>query len=341
MAADTKERLALKRAQEHAKALEDQMAARNAAVSVMGQSIGEPMDFRPGPPPPARTGDVKAPPRSNLAAPVHPLISQKEEEEQSRIEAEAQKASYEQDMLDAGMPVRPAQQVNPASFGSRKPAAPQKLRAKKPQHPLLQQLRSEFGIGSDDKPPQDVRVADHTWTFVPLTPDLIALSARAADTLSETVSEHSLRAKQAIVCFSIIACDNVPIWEMLGLEPSDRDDVSYALIPKGPIRRQAAIGLYAELTDGMKNQLIERLWEAYKVKIDPEEAVASYTAYEATNHVLWACREPECEFQINKPRRYDAKERELPWHCIEHGTELFAVSESKPRVDEELQDPLA
>jgi hypothetical protein len=339
MAADTQERLALRRAQGHAKTLEAQQEARNAAVSILGQPLGQPLDLNPGPPPAARVGDFKAPPKSNISAPQHPLATQREEEEQSKREADADRQAYEDEMRTAGVPMPPA--ADPQQFQSRQatrpPRAPVKPGAKKPQHPLLQQLRHEFGIGSDEKPPLDVRVADHVWTFTPLTPDLIALAARAADSLSETASEHSLRAKQAAVCFSIVACDGVPIWMMLGLEPGSKDNVDFPLIPKGPIRRMAAIALYGELTDNLRNRLLEALYEAYTDKVDPEEEVASYMSYEAVDHVLWLCPEKDCEHKFHKPHRYDAQERELPYFCELHGTVMMDSATTRPRIDEDLR----
>jgi hypothetical protein len=334
---DMKERLAQRRAQEHAQTVEAEMAARSSAIAEVGQKLGMPIDFSQGipmGPPQPKTGTVKEPVRQRIVIPKPPEVTRAEEEELSKQEAEAERVQYENDMRAAGIPVGPP--PNPADFQSKKTKREAVVGRKKPPHPLLTQLRHEFGIGSDQKPPVDVKVADHVWTFVPLTPDLVSLAARAADSLAETIGEHSLRAKQAAVCFSIVAVDSVPVWLMLGLEPTDHDNVSFPLIPKGPIRQNAAVMLFGELTSGMKNRLMDALYEAYMAKVDPEGSVASYTSYEKTDHVVWVCVEPDCEHKFSKPRHYEG-DQELPYYCQIHGSVMIDVSTTKPRIDEDLR----
>lgn len=342
MADPQKERLAQRRAQEHAQTVEAEMAARGAAVAEIGQKLGAPVDFSQGipfgPPPAAKTGTSKAPVRPNVVIPKPPSHTRAEEEEQSRLEAESERENYNAALRAAGVPTDAP--VNPDDFRSKKPLPKRdtsKVGHKRPVHPLLLQLRGEFGIGTEQKKPIDVKVAEHLWTFVPLTPDLIALAARAADSLSETLGEHALRAKQAAVCFSIVAVDSVPVWLMFGVDPTDQDNIEFPLIPKGPIRRTAAIALYSELTDGMKNRLLEALYEAYLAKVDPQGEVASYTSYEKTTHVVWVCSDPDCNQKLTEPRHYNADNEELPYYCKVHGTEMLEISTTKPRIDEELR----
>lgn len=342
MANDTKERLAQRRAQDHAQTVEAEMAARGAAIDEIGQKLGAPIDFSQGipfgPPPAAKTGSTKAPVRPDVVIPKPPSHTRAEEEEQTKLEAEAERHNYEAAMRAAGVPVDAP--VNPDDYRSKKPLPKRdtsRVAHKRPVHALLTQLRSEFGIGTEQKKPIDVKVAEHIWTFVPLTPDLIALAARAADSLSETLGEHALRAKQAAVCFSIVAVDSVPVWLMLGLDPGEHDNIDFPLLPRGPIRRNAAIALYSELTDGMKNRLLEALYEAYLAKVDRQGEVASYMSYEKTNHVVWVCSDPDCETKLTKPRHYNAENEELPYYCEIHGTELLEISTTKPRIDEELR----
>lgn len=343
MSNDTKALLAKRRAEEHAKNIQEQMAQRAAAVEAFGATLGNPVDFSAGvptgPAPAARTGTTKQAPPSSVYIPTPPPEEVDEDAEaqaQAQAQAEAEEADYAAAMAEAGKRPKP---VNPADFRSKKQPPLRKplgLASKKPKHPLLAQLHTEFGLGIEENPAIDVQVADHKWSFVPLSPDLIALAARAADTMSETASEHNIRAKQAAVCFSVVAIDDIPTWEVLGLEPTERDDISQPRVPRGPLRQRAAVGLYGEMVSGLTNRLLDALYEAYMAKVDPAGRVKSYTAYEKQEHIVWVCREPDCTHQISRPRRYDDERNEQSYFCELHGAELFPVDSTKPRIDEDL-----
>ena len=325
----TKQTLADRRAAEHSKNLAEQMEMRAMAIDQIGTRLGAPveLDPLPKPPPAPKVGTTKSPPRNPHTVPRPPELTRAEEEQLTREEAEQERQQHVSAVRDS----KTVGHQNHDHLPKR-----EKLQNKKPAHPLLTQLRHEFGIGSDQKPPIDVRVADHVWTFVPLTPDFIALAARVGDSLSETTGEHALRTKQAAVCFAIVAVDSVPVWLMFGLEPGPNDNVDFPLLPKGPIRQSAAVLLYSELTGGLKNRLLEALYEAYVAKIDTDGSVASYMTYEKLDHVVWLCGTDECQYRIVRPRRYEG-DQELPYYCELHGTMLIDISTTKPRIDEDLR----
>ncbi len=346
MASDSKERLSQARAEEHARNLEAGNLARQANAAEIGAKLGQTVDFSQGipmgPPPTAAVGSNRVPQRPDLAIPKPPSQTRQEEIQQSQDEAEAEREAYNEAMREAGIPSNPV--VDPAQFAARpqrplktaplkfsppQPARPQK---KKLLHPLLTQLRSEFGIGDEAKPPIEVKVAEHSWTFVPLSPDMIATVSRWSDNLAETAGEHAVRTRQAAVCCSIVAVDGTPVWEMMGLTPLENDDTSFPLLPKGTLRQRAALSLFVELTDGMKNRLLDALIEAYLAKVDPEGSVAGYTAYEKVDHIVWVCPGENCEHKLVRPPRPD----DAPYHCEFHGLAMVNMSIIKPGIDEAL-----
>jgi len=283
-----------------------------------------------GPPPLPRTGTSRASERQPVHAPHPPRMSREEEAELTRAEAEAQQREYEADLELAGVP-QPKPPVR---------KAPERLiQREKQQHPLLRQLRAEFGVGTADHAPVEVQAAEHRWTFIQLTPEMIAMAARMADVLSQTSSEHSIRLQQMSVCASIVAIDGTPVWKVMGIEPQKDDNIDDPMVPRGGIRMRAALALYGEIVDRMRNRLIDVLFEAYVAKVDRQGEVRGYGSYEKTSHVVWLCAEEGCQTKRLLPRRFNADNEELAYYCEVHGTALYDVATAPPRIDEQI-DPL-
>jgi hypothetical protein len=332
-------------AEDHVKQQEAVLAAAKQAAAQFGQQLGQPVDFsqgvdlaekRPMPAPPA-PGTVREPVRPNVPVPRPPEYDMREEAERAQREAEAQRTAHARALQDAGVPgpgFGPGPQ-DPGGPGGR-PAGldVQAVRSRKrPVHPLLAQLRHEFGVAGDQKPTVDVRVADHTWTFCQLTPDMIALAARMADTIAVTASEHGIRSQHAAVCCSVVAVDGVPVWQVVGEDPGPQDDVTFPLVPRGNIRQRAAVKFFAELIDGMKFRLVEALYEAYVAKVDRAESVRGYTSYEQVDHVTWVCTTLDCDHRIVRARRYRDDGTAVYPFCELHGSPMVDVAVTKPRVE--------
>lgn len=339
-------------AEDHAKRQDQAIQAGRQAAQQFGQQFGAPVDFskgvdlaekgRKGPaaPPPPVPGTVREPERPHVATPRPPEYDMRDEEDRARREAEHQRAQHQQALRDAGVPGVPGGFTGLDAGGPGGPAGGPDVRQavrtrKRPVHPLLAQLRQEFGVAGDQKPTVDVRVADHLWTFCQLTPDMIALAARMADTTAATASEHEIRAQHAAVCCSVVAIDGEPIWRVVGQDPGPQDDMSFPLLPRGPIRQQAAVRFFGELVDGMKFRLIEALYEAYVAKVDTADEVKGYTQYELVDHVTWVCSTLDCQHKIVRARRYHEDGTEQYPFCEVHGTPMVDVAVTKPRVQED------
>jgi len=349
-----KQRRAERMAREHAEQTKATMDARSAALETLGDRIGLPLENRGvnlGPPNPPKAGSYTRPTPQPIDIPRPPTHSREEELQLSLEEAENERHMHHgRSSLDQQIPPdddRPNQELSPRERRLRQmqvdglPMPPQAIQQrmlrKKPVHPLLLQLRHEFGSGTSEKPTTDIKVADHTWSFMPLTPDLVATAARIADTISKTPTEHVIRSSQAAVALSIVAVDSIPVWMMFGLEPTLEDDVNFPLIPKGPIRRLAAVRLMTEL-DGLHNQLMSRLQEAYTDKIDTVGVAKAYSEYETTvEYVHWVCSDPDCAQEIQRPRKFDPETNdELPYFCEIHGLEMIDAGTLHHRMEENL-----
>ncbi len=322
---------AARKAAELASTVQQTMNARNAATSMVGERLGAPMDFTKGIPlGTPQVGSQKAPNVPRVHTPMPPEEAFVDEERIRAAQAAAAKATASggRPLSDAGYEaMRNGDELPPEA----PPPPPSNRRqapkidpiGKKPTHPLLKQLRSEFGLaGEDAKPPVEIQVAEHVWSFIQPTPDMIAFAAQLADTLASTATEHELRTQHAILTGSIVAVDGIPVWEMFGLEPGERDDVSKPLNPKGPIRRRAALMLFNELTEQHSNKLLEVLYEAYKAKVDVEGEALSYAFYESIKAVSWSCPVEGCGKKIYREVKQNESGEIMPYFCEDHGVAL-------------------
>lgn len=323
------EQFSARKAAELAATVQQNMQSKQAATAMVGKALGAPMDFSKGIPlgnPAVGTQKTANVPRVHTPRPPDEAFIDEERIRASQAAAAQAAAAGAQPLSD--------EEYEAMSNGTAPPpAAPPASRSrqapkvepigKKPAHPLLRQLRSEFGLaGEDAKAPVEVHVAEHVWSFIQPTPDMIAFAAQLADTMASTTTEHALRTQQAILTGSIVAVDGTPVWEIFGLEPGERDDVTQPLNPKGPIRRRAALMLFNELTEVHTNRLLDVLYEAYKAKVDVEGEALSYAFYESIKAVSWVCTVEGCGHKVYRETKQNEKGEVMPYFCENHGVPL-------------------
>jgi hypothetical protein len=182
------------------------------------------------------------------------------------------------------------------------------------------QLRIDLGL--DTQKTIDLTVADHLWSFYPLTPEMTTLAMRIADMGSTETTERALLQQYAGVCCSIVAIDKTPLWEVFSIDPEMDDDISHPLVPKGRIRQRAALALLQELMTNSKLGVLQSLLEAYNDKVDPEGAVKGYTEYTTEKYYKFTCSVEGCDFHIVRSKRFDDSNRELAYYCELHGAIL-------------------
>ena len=296
---------------------ESEMLAKKRLQEMQLPTLKNSTDFPPGfnVPPPPNVGE------GSLQQPVYknPILSETVVEEPSMEELIARRE--EEDAVRAQVAAlraaNKAAQPTPTQQASKPAVKPKK---EVPSHPILQQLRVDLGL--DTQKTIDLTIADHKWSYYPLTPEMTTLAMRIADMGSTEPTERTLLQQYAGVCCSIVAIDGTPLWEVFSIEPEKDDDVSHPLVPKGRIRQRAALALLQELMTNSKLGVLQSLLEAYNDKVDPEGVVKGYTEYTTEKYYKFTCSVEGCDFHIVRSKRFDDANRELAYYCELHGAIL-------------------
>ena len=247
------------------------------------------------------------------------------------------RAREDAEMLEAIEAQRKAAEAAPQ--GSVKPPSLGKVNPKAtlpPVNPILRQLRLDFGI--DTQKTIDLKIADHVWSFYPLSPEMTTLALRIAEMGSDANTERMLLQQYAAVCCSVVAIDNEPLWKVFSIEVEKGDDISQPLNPKGRVRQRAALALLQELMTNSKLGVMQKLIEAYEAEVDPSGVVKGYTDYTSETYYRFTCPVKGCNIHIVRSKRFDDQNKELSYFCEQHGE----VMDSSPLEGiKEGSNPLA
>lgn len=301
-------------------------------IPSVGENTSAKGQGRRGPPPP-----VVAPEN------YHQIHEQEEQERLAMLRAAGvypPEESPSQEDSDSSVtmrgnppPVEPSrQQVRHQARQEAKKSA-----ASRDAHPILRQLRADLGL--DNRSTIDVTVADHVWSFTPLTPEMTALAFRIAEIASTVDVEKALIQEYAAVCCSIVAIDHEPVWKVFDLAPEKGDDVTNPMHPKGRLRQRQSLTLLTELMTNMQIHVLAELMKAYDAEVDSSGEIRGYTYYK-NDHYKYICLVDGCEFNIHRPKRFDSDNKELPYYCEIHGDALELATPDGVAPLSEITDPL-
>ncbi len=339
-------------AQFKANQLEATMRARNelveAAQSMLGDKIGIPA--------PPRVGDFKAPEVKPVHVPLPPPEAFVDEaREKARAQAEADALEYEAQMRAfqqaGGQPVDNRDFVIQRNSPPQAPPKPPLLQAvaekqqsqatpqarEKTPHPLLLALKKEFGLLPEETPIK-VQFADHVWSFSRLSPEMMLTVANIVGSIANTTIDIEQHMRQLAACSAIVAVDDVPLWQVVGIEP-EADLVKNPMFPASNVRKLASIRFYNSLHSEFDSKLLDEIERAYFNKVDAKFEVSSYLAYETgSKKTKWTCPVDGCDHIIFKERSVDAEGKYLPYFCEVHGAPM---QDEKPEDLREKLNPLA
>jgi hypothetical protein len=191
---------------------------------------------------------------------------------------------------------------------------------------VLAQLREDLGISHVK--PIDVQIGAHTWTIATLTPGDLAMASRLADQLAVGQVETRLVYETAVVAHAVMAIDQVPTYQVFGVEPAPGMHVTNPLRPPRSVRYMAAGQLYDFVQDEGRTQLGTKLYEAYVDKADSGGAVSSYLDDPLHAKATYSCLKDGCDHQLTVTPRYTPGSRDMimPF-CQWHGEPMELVAE--------------
>lgn len=249
-----------------------------------------------------------------------PIATYAESQVNDRVnEAMGNDQQYNETQYDAPVPPTPVQHQS-APTGT-----PVNTR---PSHPILQEMRQEFGVGHLNT--IDREIGGRLFTFR----NADSRDKLFADTVSNYMSPTNIQATYpfAIVCSCICAIDSVPIYEIFDIDVSGAS-IQNTLYPPPKIRVAASERLFDELSE-MLFDLRDKLIRAYNHEYQ-SSLVTSYLDRNESMKRAFVCTHEECDHEIFEiPMENPSTKEVLPYYCQYHGT----VMEQKQR---DIDSPLA
>jgi hypothetical protein len=159
-----------------------------------------------------------------------------------------------------------------------------------------------------------------------------AMAARVADSLSGSPTEYNVRLNIAMACLAVVAIDDVPAFEVFGVEVPPTIIVEDPLAPPQQIRLQAFFHLYDWVINDTKGGLGQRLWDIYSEEIDDKSFVASYMDNRDKDIVTFQCASEGCQYELSVAPEYENGNMKPPF-CQHHGVLMSPVESVNPDRD--------
>jgi hypothetical protein len=191
------------------------------------------------------------------------------------------------------------------------------------EHPVLAALKADLGLYPGARfDPVDSMIGNHKWTMFPLTGDAISWIARVAETMSQSPTEREMRYSTMIGCYSVVAIDGVPTWQVysLALEPGEANPPK-PLFPTTRIRRTASLKLYDWIQEEAMSSLALKIYEAYVAKCDEAGYVAGIFDDPKNPRVRFRCDQEGCKYElVEHPEYVEGTQNIQARYCKFHGT---------------------
>jgi hypothetical protein len=188
-------------------------------------------------------------------------------------------------------------------------------------HPVFDSLLRDFGLKDDIK--FDV-YNGHKFSFRQYNAEQNTFCISLADTLSSSAMEYSERIRQNLVSVSLVAIDDVPMYEILGYSPQD---FGFARVDSLSIPNKMSI----LLVEPIRNMFLEKfapgvigdLWSIYDrlfpvAKLAPE-------AEGAEEKWRYKCPHPGCSHSIDVLPEFGSDSLPRKYFCPTHGDEMSVM----------------
>ena len=215
--------------------------------------------------------------------------------------------------------------------------------AKKYQHPVLKRMLEKFGLQAQKKFELEIYSKDGTkqkYTLTATPDDIIiwALSVAQPKILTDGEAVATSWFQMVQICSSVVAIDDVPIWQIFGVNTTQSEQNDLSKDPfniSSRIRKTTGLELAHVLwTD--TQPIGDKLYEFYMGKILPTIKLTSSYDKEGSGLVRYMCPLDGCTEYIFEKPKLDEAGHPQPFYCKLHGCELVEAA----TVEQENSIPL-
>lgn len=283
----------------------------DALIEVMQEIERENAASQPNPP---RRRSSFAPAPAPVPAQPEPEFDYEENEQATEPYAMPQQTHRQ------AAPVAAPVYQQPRPVPRQAPQAQRPVAPKVKHHPVFDSLLRDFGLHDEIK--FDV-YKGHKFSFRQYNAEQNTFCISLADSLSSSAMEYSERIRHSLVCVSLVAIDDVPVYEILGQTAAD---YGFALPDRFAIPSKMSMLLVEPLRalflEKFSPNVIMDLWAIYD-RLFPT-AIVDQTDEEGEKW-RFKCPVKGCTHSIDAVPEIGSDGNPRPHFCPQHGTELFIL----------------
>jgi hypothetical protein len=185
-----------------------------------------------------------------------------------------------------------------------------------PVHPVLAQLRSTFGMDSEEAKTYTSNIGGMNFTLQLVNGDRLAAATKLAESVDMSVAEFTIKMRRSIAAAAIFKVENVLLEDILDIPFNKLGK----MLSKKERRQQAISTMYTMIMgeEGKWMELGDEIYNAYQVHLEPYSSITHSTSADH-NQMQYQCPVTDCTetFKAAAAGKY---------FCRVHGAELKLVN---------------
>lgn len=196
-------------------------------------------------------------------------------------------------------------------------------------HPILRKIRQEFGI--ETVPSVTVEIGSVKWTMAPLNQEMLGYALRMADSLSASISEHTVKLMIARAACSVVAIDGIPIYKIFNVKLEKDEKILNYVNPPSRVRKLCANNVYDLVALDTVSSLGRMLADEYEEKLESKTETTIDNKVKAT----YVC--PKCGKEEKLEERFTEGGERIPYFCRDDGSLMNPAMTSEEASNSPLE----